>query len=61
MTIVVRNAEFKDINQLTELMYKYVVDFYRRPKLPFENIHQLIYTLLNHKEGIQFVVEKMKS
>ncbi|MED4253328.1 GNAT family N-acetyltransferase [Priestia megaterium] len=54
----VRKAESKDINQLTELMYEYIVDFYQRPKPPMEKVHQLFYTLLNQKEGAQFVVEQ---
>lgn len=54
----IRKAEAKDINQLTELMYEYIVDFYQKPKPPVEKVHQIFYTLLNHKEGIQFVVEQ---
>ncbi|USL45403.1 hypothetical protein [Priestia megaterium] len=54
----VRKAETKDINQLTELMYEYIVDFYQRPEPPVEKVHQLFYTLINQKEGAQFVVEE---
>lgn len=54
----VRKAEPKDINQLTELMYEYIVDFYQRPEPPMEKVHQLFYTLINQKEGAQFVVEQ---
>lgn len=54
----VRKAETKDINQLTELMYEYIVNFYQRPKPPIGKVHQIFYTLLNQKEGIQFVVEQ---
>lgn len=54
----IRKAEAKDINQLTDLMYEYIVDFYQRPKPPVEKIHQIFYTLLNQKEGIQFIAEQ---
>ncbi|WP_416656059.1 GNAT family N-acetyltransferase [Bacillus amyloliquefaciens] len=58
MATNIRKAEAKDINQLTEIMYEYIVDFYQRPKPSIEKVHQLFYTLLNQKEGIQFVAEQ---
>jgi GNAT superfamily N-acetyltransferase len=58
MSLIVRTAEPKDINQLTELMYQYIVDFYKRPKPPIEKVHNLIETLLEKKKGIQYIAEK---
>lgn len=36
MSLIVRTVEHKDKNQLTELMYQYFVDFYKRPKPQIE-------------------------
>ncbi|WP_226670656.1 GNAT family N-acetyltransferase [Metabacillus litoralis] len=58
MSLIIRSVEKDDMNQLTDLMYQYIVDFYKRPKPPIENIHNLIDTLLEKKRGIQFVAEQ---
>ncbi|MFC4323070.1 GNAT family N-acetyltransferase [Litchfieldia salsa] len=58
MPLIIRTAEKDDLNQLTDLMYQYIVDFYKRPKPPIENIHRLIETLLQKKKGIQFIAEE---
>ncbi|TMV49021.1 GNAT family N-acetyltransferase [Paenibacillus mesophilus] len=58
MTVTIRNAETKDINPLTELMYQYITDFYKRPRPSSGKIHSLISTLLEHTKGIQFVADK---
>jgi GNAT superfamily N-acetyltransferase len=53
--LVVRPAQHGDIDELTELMYAYIVDFYQRPKPPVEKLHALIGMLLFKQQGIQFV------
>jgi GNAT superfamily N-acetyltransferase len=58
VSVIVRAVEPKDINQLTELMYQYIVVFYKRPKPSIEKVHKLIGTLLEKKNGIQFIAEK---
>ncbi|KIL40723.1 GCN5 family acetyltransferase [Gordoniibacillus kamchatkensis] len=58
MSIIIRNAEPKDINSLTELMHEYIVGFYRKPWPLAEKVHQLIQTLLEKQWGIQFVAEQ---
>jgi GNAT superfamily N-acetyltransferase len=55
MTLVIRNAEAEDLNDLTELMYEYIVGFYQKPRPATEKIHNLIQTLLKKQNGIQFV------
>lgn len=55
MSLLIRNAEINDLNSLTELMYEYIVGFYKKPKPATEKIHQLIQSLLNQQEGVQFV------
>ncbi len=57
MSLIIRCVEEDDMNQLTDLMYQYIVDFYKRPKPPIKNIHNLIDTLLEENRGIQFVAE----
>ncbi|MFV2050710.1 GNAT family N-acetyltransferase [Metabacillus litoralis] len=58
MSLIIRCVEKDDMNQLTDLMYQYIVDFYNRPKPPIKNIHNLIDTLLEKNRGIQFVAEQ---
>lgn len=58
MSFVVRNAEPDDLNSLTELMYEYIVGFYQNPRPPVEKIHNLIQTLFEQQNGIQFVAEQ---
>lgn len=57
MSIVIRTVEPRDLNHLTELMYQYIVDFYKRPKPSIEKVHNLIETLLDKNKGIQFIAE----
>ncbi|WP_078553884.1 GNAT family N-acetyltransferase [Bacillus alkalicellulosilyticus] len=53
----IRPVQPSDKSILTHLMYQYIVDFYQRPKPKEENVHELIETLLQKKEGIQFIAE----
>ncbi|WP_308637936.1 GNAT family N-acetyltransferase [Paenibacillus silvisoli] len=55
MSIVVRNAEFSDVNGLVALMHNYIVTFYGKAWPGDRTVRQLIYTLLEKHEGIQFV------
>ncbi|MCR2823612.1 GNAT family N-acetyltransferase [Lederbergia panacisoli] len=56
--MIIRTVEHYDLNNLTDLMYQYIVDFYKRPKPPIEKIHNLIETLIEKNKGIQFVAEQ---
>ncbi|MDU0076773.1 MULTISPECIES: GNAT family N-acetyltransferase [Bacillus] len=56
--MIIRSAEPYDVKQLTDLMYLYIVDFYKRPKPPIEKIHHLIEMLFEKNRGIQFVAEQ---
>lgn len=58
MPVNVRPADQKDKQELTSLMYEYIVDFYQRPRPAVEKVHFLIDLLLEKEEGIQFVAEK---
>jgi len=58
MSFVIRDAELDDLNDLSELMYEYIVGFYKKPRPDIEKLHQLIQTLLQKKEGVQFVAEQ---
>lgn len=58
MSLVVRQSTENDLLQLTDIMYQYIVDFYKRPKPPVEDVHGLIKMLLEGKEGIQYVAER---
>jgi ribosomal protein S18 acetylase RimI-like enzyme len=55
MSLVIRYAEPDDLNDLTELMYEYIVGFYQKPRPATEKIHNLIQTLLEKQKGVQFV------
>jgi ribosomal protein S18 acetylase RimI-like enzyme len=55
MSLIIRNAESDDFNDLTELMYEYIVGFYKKPRPATEKIHNLIQTLLEKQNGVQFV------
>ncbi|MEK8131345.1 GNAT family N-acetyltransferase [Paenibacillus filicis] len=55
MSLVIRFAELDDLNGLTEVMYEYIVGFYKNPRPATEKLHQLIQTLLEKQEGVQFV------
>lgn len=56
--IIVRTTQDSDRKVLTGLMYEYIVDFYKRAKPPLIKLDGLITTLLEGKEGIQFVAER---
>ncbi|MEF3305740.1 GNAT family N-acetyltransferase [Paenibacillus sp. GYB003] len=58
MPLIVRNAQAGDKDRLTELIYRYIADFYKKPKPPVENIHALIELMLEKHRGIQFVAER---
>ncbi|AET58104.1 hypothetical protein HPL003_06705 [Paenibacillus terrae HPL-003] len=58
MSLIVRNAEADDVNGLTELMYEYIVGFYKKPKPDVEKLHNLIHHLLEKQTGVQFVAEQ---
>ncbi|WP_348621030.1 GNAT family N-acetyltransferase [Paenibacillus polymyxa] len=58
MSFLIRNAKPDDLSSLTELMYEYIVGFYQNPRPPIEKIHNLIQTLFEQQNGIQFVAEQ---
>lgn len=58
MFVNVRIAQAKDREELTPLMYEYIVDFYQRPRPAVEKVHALIDMLLEKEKGVQFVAEK---
>ncbi|MED1800815.1 GNAT family N-acetyltransferase [Brevibacillus porteri] len=58
MSFIIRSAAADDVNSLTELMHEYVVGFYQNPWPGTEKIHNLIQTLLEKQQGVQFVVEQ---
>lgn len=56
--VVIRPAQKEDIPQLLDLMYQYIVDFYKRTKPSEESLKGLITHLLgNSTNGLQFVAE----
>ncbi|TCL47074.1 hypothetical protein EDD69_11380 [Thermolongibacillus altinsuensis] len=57
--LAIRTANREDIPQLLNLMYQYIVDFYKRPKPTEESLKGLMQNLLdNPASGIQFVAEQ---
>ncbi|QXJ40451.1 hypothetical protein BV455_03825 [Parageobacillus caldoxylosilyticus] len=57
--LAIRTANQEDIPQLLNLMYQYIVDFYKRPKPTEKSLKGLIQLLLNNPaSGIQFVAEQ---
>jgi GNAT superfamily N-acetyltransferase len=58
MSLVIRTVEKNDLNELTDLMYQYIVDFYKRPKPPIDKVHNLIKTLIEKQRGIQYIAEQ---
>lgn len=58
MSLVIRSTDKQDLNDLSDLMYQYIVDFYQRPKPPIEKIHNLIEVLLEKNRGIQYIAEQ---
>lgn len=58
-TVNSRPATKEDIPQLLDLMYQYIVDFYKCPRPSEDDLKGLIIHLLDHPyEGIQFVAEE---
>lgn len=55
---VIRKVEIEDLEVLTELMYVYIVGFYKKPQPLRTDIHRLISNLLQEQGGIQFVVDQ---
>lgn len=54
-----RRATEHDIDQLMNLMYQYIVDFYNKPRPNERDLQDLIMHLLNNPTiGVQFVAEK---
>ncbi|WP_405114290.1 GNAT family N-acetyltransferase [Paenibacillus sp. FSL K6-1217] len=58
MSTIIRPAELEDLNDLTELMYDYIVGFYQNPSPPIDKVHYLIRALCDTQQGIQFVAEE---
>ncbi|TCP21864.1 ribosomal protein S18 acetylase RimI-like enzyme [Scopulibacillus darangshiensis] len=57
--VTIRHATKEDVPQLLELMYQYIVDFYKCPRPSEDSLKKLIHHLLdNPYEGIQFLAEK---
>ena len=54
----VRRAERGDVPQLIPLMLAYIVDFYRQPTPPDEDLRNLIDVLLERREGLQLVADE---
>jgi GNAT superfamily N-acetyltransferase len=57
-TAHVRRTTAADLPALTDLLYAYIVDFYRRPAPPAEQVHALIGVCLQGERGVQFVAEQ---
>ncbi|MEK3786556.1 MULTISPECIES: GNAT family N-acetyltransferase [Paenibacillus] len=57
MTTMIRNVTPHDLTQLTELMYEYIVDFYKNPAPSEEKLHSMVHLLMDQQEGIQFIAE----
>lgn len=56
---IIRTANQEDIPQLLNLMYQYIVDFYKRPKPTEESFKGLMQHVLdNPSSGIQFIAEQ---
>ncbi|OPH53273.1 GCN5 family acetyltransferase [Paenibacillus ferrarius] len=55
--VTIREAVMQDIPQLKALMLAYIVDFYQYRQPEDDKLNGLIHTLLEQKEGIQFVAE----
>ncbi|MFC4768605.1 GNAT family N-acetyltransferase [Effusibacillus consociatus] len=59
MSLNIRPARHEDIPQVVELMFQYIVDFYKRPRPSEESLQGLVTRLLeNPASGIQFVAEQ---
>lgn len=58
MGYTVRRAAAADRAQLTELMYLYIVDFYKRPRPAEAALHGLMARLDSGEIGLQFVAEE---
>lgn len=58
MSSLIRPAELEDLNELTKLMYDYIVGFYQNPSPSINKVHHLIRALFDTQQGIQFVAEE---
>ncbi|HLN62365.1 MAG TPA: GNAT family N-acetyltransferase [Symbiobacteriaceae bacterium] len=58
MAYAVRRATAADQAQLTELIYLYIVDFYKRPRPAEAALHGLMARLDAGEIGLQFVAEE---
>ncbi|QRG66493.1 GNAT family N-acetyltransferase [Brevibacillus choshinensis] len=57
--IHIRPAAAEDVTQLLELLYRYIVDFYKCPRPSEEDLRKIVERLLQHPyEGIQIVAVK---
>ncbi|MEW9699282.1 N-acetyltransferase family protein [Paenibacillus sp. SI8] len=55
--VTIREATMQDVTPLKTLMLAYIVDFYEYRQPEDEKLNSLIHTLLEQKEGLQFVAE----
>ncbi|QQZ09841.1 GNAT family N-acetyltransferase [Heyndrickxia vini] len=54
----IRRVYLEDIDELIDLMFQYIVDFYKRPRPEEKDLRNLIKHLLESPEvGVQFVAE----
>jgi hypothetical protein len=57
--LAIRTANQEDIPQLLNLMYQYIVDFYKRPKPTEESLKGLMQHVLDYpSSGMQFIAEQ---
>ncbi|MGE8205595.1 N-acetyltransferase family protein [Heyndrickxia sp. NPDC080065] len=57
-SFTIRRAIREDVDQLMNLLYQYIVDFYKRPRPDEKDVQELIHHLLKHPEaGVQFIAE----
>lgn len=57
--VIIRPAQNEDLPQLLDLMFQYIVDFYKRPKPSEDSLKDLVTHLIeNPFSGLQFVAEK---
>jgi GNAT superfamily N-acetyltransferase len=56
--ILIRHPHADDRNDLSNLMFEYIVDFYKRPAPPAQRVHGLFEMLQEGREGTQFIAER---
>jgi len=57
--VIIRPARKDDMDQLLNLMFQYIVDFYKRPKPDEQSLRGLVNQLIEYPaNGKQFVVEE---